>query len=80
MVAPGESDSPRFGFIVSRAIGSSVARNRVKRRLRAAARELLTDAPVVDIVFRADPTSNSASVEQWVSAWSDVLRQRQGAV
>lgn len=37
----GEDAPPRLGFTASRKIGSAVARNRAKRRLRAAAREVL---------------------------------------
>jgi len=38
---PEQTDSIRVGFTVSRKVGSAVARNRAKRRLRAAAAELL---------------------------------------
>ena len=34
-------DDPRVGFTVSRKVGNSVERNRARRRLRAAAREVL---------------------------------------
>ena len=36
---------PRLGLAVPRALGSAVARNRLKRVLRAAWRELLDDVP-----------------------------------
>ena len=38
-----EAESIRVGFTVSRRVGNAVVRNRVKRRLRAAAELVLTD-------------------------------------
>jgi ribonuclease P protein component len=35
--------TPRFGFTVSKQVGGAVERNRIKRRLRAAARDVLLD-------------------------------------
>ena len=40
VAAPSEADGPRVGFVVSRRVGKAVARNRAKRRLRAASREV----------------------------------------
>jgi ribonuclease P protein component len=37
-------DTARVGFTCSRKVGNAVARNRAKRRLRAAAREVLPEA------------------------------------
>ncbi len=37
----GEANGSRFGFTVSKKVGKAVVRNRVRRRLMAAARELL---------------------------------------
>lgn len=52
----------RFGFIVAKTVGGAVVRNRVRRRLRSACRELLpTTRPGVDVVVRALPGSDSAS-------------------
>jgi ribonuclease P protein component len=40
----GDSDpAKRVGFTVTKKIGGAVVRNRMKRRLRALAREMLTD-------------------------------------
>ncbi|MEQ1735065.1 MAG: ribonuclease P protein component [Rhodoglobus sp.] len=51
----------RFGFIVAKTVGGAVVRNRVRRRLRAACRDLLpTVRPGVDVVVRALPGSESA--------------------
>lgn len=63
-VAAGES--ARFGFIVSRAVGGAVVRNRVRRRLKAACFAVLGAAPERAVVIRALPSAASAD-------W-DVLR------
>ncbi len=39
MIAESPYDHPRLGLVVSRRVGSAVVRNRIKRRIRAAARE-----------------------------------------
>jgi ribonuclease P protein component len=60
----------RFGFIVSKAVGNAVTRNRVRRRLKAASYELLdTIAPGTDIVVRALPGSAQAG---WTTLQQDV--------
>jgi len=47
-------DVTRVGFVVSKAVGGAVVRNRVKRRLRALVRPLvLTTATGCDVVVRA---------------------------
>jgi ribonuclease P protein component len=40
----GRGPGPRVGFTASRKVGNAVARNRARRRLRAAAREVMPDA------------------------------------
>lgn len=53
---------PRIGFVVSRAVGNAVARNRVKRRLRAQIRGFLPILPQgVSLVVRARPLAATAS-------------------
>jgi ribonuclease P protein component len=50
------------GFVVSRSIGSSVDRNRVKRRLRHLMRTRMADVPAGSrIVIRALPAAKDAS-------------------
>jgi ribonuclease P protein component len=52
----------RVGFVVSRAIGTAVVRNLVKRRLRHLARERLASLPgSVVLVVRALPAAGEAS-------------------
>ena len=58
---------PRAGFVVGRAVGNSVIRHRVTRRLRAVVRGELHRLPVTaDLVVRARPEAADAG--------SDVLR------
>jgi len=55
-------DAPRVGFVVSKAVGGAVVRNRVKRRLRALVRPLVCDsssAAACDVVVRALPAAGS---------------------
>lgn len=40
---PGDGARPRFAYGVGRRVGPAVVRNRVRRRLRAAAREIVRD-------------------------------------
>lgn len=53
---------PRVGFIVSKAVGNSVVRHRVTRRLRAVmAARLAFLPPGTDVVIRALPRAAVAS-------------------
>jgi ribonuclease P protein component len=62
VTSSGEPSTPRFGFIVSRQVGSAVVRNTVRRRLKAVCAEsLATIGPGNDIVIRALPTAATAS-------------------
>src|SRR5882757_8603855 len=36
----GSTDQPRFGFTITRQVGKAVERNRIRRRLKAAVREV----------------------------------------
>jgi len=61
-VVPGTGGSTSVGFVVSKAVGSAVDRNRVKRRLRHLMRNRLDVLPVGSrVVVRALPTSCQAS-------------------
>ncbi|WP_010204565.1 ribonuclease P protein component [Salinibacterium sp. PAMC 21357] len=54
IVSNERSSGVRFGFIVSKAVGNAVVRNKVRRRLRAVAAQLLPNVSVnSDIVIRA---------------------------
>ncbi|GAA4083438.1 ribonuclease P protein component [Nocardioides kongjuensis] len=52
----------RAGFVVSKAVGNAVVRNRVKRRLRHAVRPALVGIPAGSVlVVRAQPAAAEAS-------------------
>ena len=65
-----DGDAVRFGFIVSKAVGNAVVRNRVRRRLKAVAINLLDSLPAgSDVVVRALPASAQAS---WVTLNTEI--------
>ncbi|TWP38254.1 ribonuclease P protein component [Leekyejoonella antrihumi] len=57
-ITPSDADPARVGFIVSKAVGNAVVRNRTKRRLRhlVSARLSTLDAGT-DLVVRANPAA-----------------------
>jgi ribonuclease P protein component len=62
VVATGEDRAARFGFIVSKKVGSAVARNTVRRRLKAICASALPDlGRGADVVVRALPGAADAS-------------------
>ncbi|MGH8794128.1 MAG: ribonuclease P protein component [Stackebrandtia sp.] len=66
----GNGRGARAGFIVSKAVGTAVVRNRVKRRLRHVAAERIEAWPDgADVVIRALP---SAAAADWKQLADDV--------
>lgn len=60
----GGGSPARVGFVVSKAVGPAVIRNRVKRRLRHLARERLKSLPgSAVLVVRALPSAADASYD-----------------
>jgi ribonuclease P protein component len=58
---PRSGEPARIGFVVSRAVGSAVVRNRVKRRLRVLVRGYLGVLPAGSLlVVRANPPAAAA--------------------
>jgi len=56
LVVPDSAEPARVGFVVSRAVGTAVVRNRVRRRLRHLARGYLGALPGGSLlVVRASP-------------------------
>jgi ribonuclease P protein component len=44
----GQAEGARFGFTVSKQVGGAVERNRIRRRLKAAVRDVLADQARLD--------------------------------
>ena len=62
---PMSAQPGRVGFVVSRAVGGSVVRHRVARRLRAAMQRRLEDLPAGSlVVVRALAAAADASFDQ----------------
>ena len=63
---------PRVGFVVSKAVGGAVVRNRTKRRLRALVAARLQLLPCgTDLVVRANPVAAQAN---WLDLSSELDR------
>jgi ribonuclease P protein component len=77
----GEDGPPRAGFVVSRAVGNAVVRNRVRRRLRVLVREYLSSLPRGSLlVVRAHPqaaTANQADLAAELAVVMNTLVRRQ---
>jgi ribonuclease P protein component len=79
-----EDAGPKVGFVVSRAVGSAVMRNRVKRRLRELMRRRLACLPRgCLLVVRAHPAAAGASQADLAAdldlALGRLLRRQVGA-
>ena len=70
-----EAGSPiRFGFVVSKACGGAVKRNQLKRRLRALARDKMSQVPAgSQIVLRTLPGSSELEFSALASDFDRVL-------
>ena len=68
----------RVGFVVSKAVGNAVVRNRVKRQLRHIARDRIEALPAgVSVVVRANPAAAGSTTlaADFDSALATLLRQ-----
>ncbi|MQA78280.1 MAG: ribonuclease P protein component [Streptosporangiales bacterium] len=66
--------APRVGFVVSRAVGDSPARNRVRRRLRHLMRDRLVALPAeARLVIRANPAAALATYRELAADLDAVL-------
>lgn len=62
---PVTTGGPRFGLVVSKAVGGAVVRHRTARRLRHVARSLQAEIPRgTDVVLRALPGAGEADSAQ----------------
>ena len=62
---PSLVPGPRFGLVVSKAVGNAVVRHRTSRRLRHEAMALVDTLPSnLDVVIRALPPAGGATSEQ----------------
>lgn len=72
-----DGGTTRFGFIVSKQVGSAVVRNTVRRRLKdLCARELSGFPTGADVVIRALPAAATASFAQLHTEVSRCLQRR----
>ncbi|MDT0318172.1 ribonuclease P protein component [Streptomyces millisiae] len=72
---------PRAGFVVSKAVGNAVARNRVKRRLRHLVRDRLSVLPPGSlVVVRALPGADGATYDQLARDLDAALERLLGGV
>lgn len=75
-VTPNDLGRPRLGVSVSRRIGKAVVRNRVRRRIREAARlRLLPAGPSYDLLFIARGPSATVDWPGLAGAVDDLLRR-----
>jgi ribonuclease P protein component len=75
-----DSAGPRVGFTVTKRVGGAVERSRMKRRLRAAAREALAEAarPGCDYVLVARRAVLDAAFQRIVRDLRDAVRRAHG--
>lgn len=57
-------ESPLVGFVVSKAVGNSVVRHRVSRKLRHIVRDLLGTQAIGHLVVRALPAAADSSSDE----------------
>ena len=75
-VRPNRGGPTRFGFSVGRKIGKSVTRNRVKRLLREAVRQLLPDLRVgMDVVVVARSRTGEVGLSELTASLRGLCRK-----
>lgn len=65
---------PRVGFVVSKAVGGAVVRNRTRRRLQAVVAARISSIPAgTDLVIRANPVAAQANSTLLAADVDDLL-------
>ena len=74
VVAKGNDGPPTVGFVAGKKLGSAVARNRAKRRMRAAAScsRLKPDTVYVLVADRGVLTADFSRLVQWIDRCAQV--------
>ncbi len=62
-VRPNSAGHPRVGIVVTKRLGGAVARNRLRRRLRAVISESLSELGAYDVVLRPQSPAVEADSE-----------------
>jgi ribonuclease P protein component len=70
---------PQVGYAVSRQCGGAVARNRLRRRLREAARECAADLPRGRYLLRLDAAAAETPPAEFRAHVSEALRRAGGS-
>jgi len=65
----------RVAFVAGKKLGNAVWRNRAKRRMRAAFREIEIDLDGRDVVFVANRMTNEIEFDRMVSGYRKALMQ-----
>ena len=77
---PAQASEARAGFVVSKAVGNAVVRNKVRRRLRHLVRPRLSSLPAgASLVVRALPASASATFEKLSADFDAALAAAQSS-
>jgi ribonuclease P protein component len=73
---PNTIGEPRLGLSVSKKVGTSVKRNKVRRRLKEVFRSSTERLPDdLDFVISARPAAAEASLEEWNEEFSRSVRR-----
>jgi ribonuclease P protein component len=62
-VSKEPTPTTRFGFVISKTVGTAVRRNRIKRQLRSIAFNLLPKLNSKDFVIRVNPSAANSKFE-----------------